>query len=124
MLVLIGGMAMAALWLLRYWGYDIPNDEVDAMARLVLNQSESYLAEAEKIARESGVRQQRADWRVQQLKWKVLRVFTILLLLLLLLLLPLAQAKQVTTKAVLGFPRDQILLVAEDEVSSFLANLA
>ncbi|ELR14985.1 universal stress domain containing protein [Acanthamoeba castellanii str. Neff] len=64
--------------LLLYWGYDIPNDEVDAMARLVLNQSESYLAEAEKLARESG-------------------------------------AKQVTTKAVLGFPRDQILLVAEEE---------
>jgi hypothetical protein len=118
-----GDMTMVALWLIRYWGYDIPNDEVDAMARLVLNQSESYLAEAEKIARESGVRQQRADWRVQQLKWKVLRLFTILLLLLL-LLLPLAQAKQVTTKAVLGFPRDQILLVAEEEVSSFLANVA
>jgi hypothetical protein len=82
-----------------------------------LNQSESYLAEAEKIARESGVRQETPAY--QHVKAESGKEHACIHHAASLLVH--VQAKQVTTKAVLGFPRDQILLVAEEEVSSNLA---
>lgn len=87
----------------RYSGFDIPNEEVEAIEQQELKQTAAMLSQAGTVAKDAGVLTMTHD-DDEGARRPLIRLVAL-------------QVQQVTTKAVLGFPRDKILLTAEEEVS-------